>query len=514
MAAGAVVPAARAQSGQLWRPEDRVLLTAYQELGAVALDLRRVYAASPYGIEVYDFVARRWEPPIASDDGYPSDEWPTALAYDAFLDALWLGTASGGLYAYRLSFGQWERFALARGAIERIVADPALATDFLYLMAGGGWYRLRRGTSTLEPVPPDEVPRRGTSALPGETDPVLEAQRGTLGLDERLRRWPVTDIAPAELPGRYWLATAGGNLLYYDSRRMDAQRFRFGLLSRGTGALASDGPALWFGGDGRGPRRGVARSDVDLQDWTYFEPQDDGAPAGYVYDILPTSGSVWFAASDGLYRYRRGEARWRRMIEGDGLPAGDATALAPAEGGAWVGTRRGLVYVTEAGYVSTPVLFPGQQIHDLLTSRDTLWIASDAGLWLLPLGEREPLRAPRAEEQPALSRRVTDARPAFGELFAITEEALYRFDGARWHGPDREPARAGLGRLHTLAAAEGQLWLAGDGGVARWDASQRLWTYYLVHQDIPEGPVRDVLPAGADLWVSTGGGALRLRWRH
>src|SRR5690606_18474141 len=119
----------------------------------------------------------------------------------------------------------------------------------------------------------------------------------------------------------------------------------FGLLTRGVGTIAADGEELWFGGDGRGPRRGVTRADRSLQRWDHFEAQHDGAPAGYVADVLPTTDAVWFAASDGLYRHDRRSGTWRRFGEADGLPTAEVTALAPAPTGLWVGTRRGVVAV-------------------------------------------------------------------------------------------------------------------------------------------------------------------------
>jgi ligand-binding sensor domain-containing protein len=287
----------------------------------------------------------------------------------------------------------------------------------------------------------------------------------------------------------------------------------FGLLTRGVGTIAADGEELWFGGDERGPRRGVTRADHSLQRWGHFEAQD-GAPAGYVADVLPATGAVWFAASDGLYRHDRRSGRWRRLGESDGLPTAEATALAPAPTGLWVGTRRGVVALDDAGEVAEGPLLTGQTVYRLVASRDSLWIATDVGLWVLPAGAQAPVPAPGVENHPALRGPVIDVRPAFGSLFALTERGLYRFDGQSWRGPIAEAGQAGLGRLRALAAGDGQLWVGGDRGLARWDTETQLWTYYWVPADIPEGPVRRVLPAGEHVWLSTPAGALRLAWRR
>src|SRR5690606_39887969 len=163
-------------------------------------------------------------------------------------------------------------------------------------------------------------------------------------------------------------------------------------------------------------------------------------------------------------------------------------------------------------------------INRRLSSRVMLWIASELGLWLLPdasaarlpdaggRGGIRPLLAPGSEAQPGLRGRVVDVRPVGDALYVITQDALYRWDAAGWAGPLREGVQV-LGRLYALATADGQLWVAGDGGVARFDLDAQLWTSYLRPMDIPETPVVDVLPAGADVWLATPAGALRLRWR-
>ena len=518
---------ARAQSGRLWRPDERILITNFHELGAVTSDLRRVYAASPGGIEIYDFAARRWEPPITLEDGFPPGERPTALLYDRFLDALWMGTEVGNLYVYRIHSGQWEAAGpVPGGTVLRIVSDPS--TGEVFVATRAGWMRLGRGSLFPEPVPPNAVPDPSGDLSPEaklrRLDPFFEAIRGTLTLDERLRRWPITDVEPADQPARFWVATRGGNLLYYDSRRMSVDRLSYGVLTRGVGALASDGGQIWFGGDGRGARRGVTVASAGLQRWKHYESQYDGAPAGRVWDILPATAAVWFAASDGLYRLDRAADTWQQLTEREGLPAREVLALAPGPGGVWVGTRNGLTFVTDDGEVERAPLLPARRILALLSSRDTLWIATERGLWILPdasaarepdaggRGAIAPVPAPGVQGHPGLRGEVRDVQPLGEAVFVITADALHRLDGTGWSGPLRDGVD-GLGQLHALAAADGQLWVGGDAGAARYDVETRIWTRYLQPADIPEGPVRDVLPAGDDVWLATPAGALRLRWR-
>lgn len=521
-----------AQSGRAWRADERVLVSAFHQLGAVTADIRHVYAASPWGMEVYDVGSGRWLAPVTVEDGYPAGERPTALAADRIGDAVWLGTASGALYEYSRAFGRWEPYGLVAAApIERIVPGSSLASDAVYLRTRGGWLRLRRGSRLTEPATPGEVARdagvdpRELAGPAQAGDPVFQSLRGTLTLDEHLRRWPITDVAAGERPSRLWVATDGGNLFLYDGAQMRAEPLPFGLLSQGSGALARDGGVVWFGGDGRGPRRGVARAGLDLQGWRQFDAPYDGAPAGYVHAVLPTPRDVWFAASDGLFRYDRASEGWSRLTEADRLPSTDVRALAAADGvGIWVGTRRGLAFVGDAT-AAAPRALHGWAVNDLAVHRDTLWVASDGGLWVLPESSAAAAGAdsvalqpaPGTDRWPQLRGRVVDVLPEDDQLLAITEDALFRFDGAAWHGPFREASLGGLGRLHTLAAAGGQLWIAGQGGVARWDRAAQpdapFWTFHLGGLDLPPGPIRDVLPLDDHVWVSTPSGAMRLEWR-
>jgi hypothetical protein len=88
---------------------------------------------------------------------------------------------------------------------------------------------------------------------------------------------------------------------------------------------------------------------------------------------------------------------------------------------------------------------------------------------------------------------------------------LTAHDGNGWGEPVPLGAR---GRVRALAADQSGIWLAHDGGASHWDPTGREWWHYLVPQDVPLGPVLDVLPAGDHLWLATPVGAVRLDTRH
>jgi ligand-binding sensor domain-containing protein len=509
---GAAAPPLAAQDGRYWQPDERFIISDFAELGAVASDMRRVYAASPNGIQIYDAIAERWERPVTLESGFPAGRRPTALAHEPGRDLLWLGTAEGDVFSYSLFTGRWDSHGFLSGGVQRIIVSDDARQNGVFFLAGNRWYRAPALGGMPSPVNQQAVPAgvqaqaRPVTERIAQDDPAFRSFSAHIAMDQRFRRYPIVDAAPGQRQGRWWLATRGGNLFLYDGWQAQATPLAFGAVARAVTALAYDGVALWFGGDGRGPRRGVSRGGLDLQDWRAWY-DDEGAPPGETRAIHAGSDVVWFAASDGLYRLDRRSDRWRRITEREGL-LGDPTALAPGEDGrVWVGTRRGVALVGEQGEVVRTHALGARRVHALHAGADTLWIATEDGLlWLPVAGDGTPGAT-------TLRGRVVGVTYGpDGALWVAAEDALFRRGADGWQGPLRQPVAAGLGRIAHLTSGAGHLWVGGSGGIARLDEDGG-WTMYRVGQDLPEGPVTDIVITGEDLWAATRVGAVRLRWR-
>lgn len=512
--------ALRAQEPVLWRPEDRAVLTAFDAIEALARDERRIYGATARGMILYDFVAARWELPSTEEDGYPVGRRPTALAFDAENRAVWLATGDGELFSFQVDLQRWDAWGAAGvGPILRIVPIPSSgsAEGGLYFLASSGWHRVGRFGGIAQPVDPGRLPPEVAAAAASaeerlsRADPTFAALRGTLTLDPQLRRWPITDYVADERPDRYWIATRGGHLLYYDSRFMRAESRPFGLLTAGVQSLAGDGTGgLWFGGDGRGPRRGVTWGALDLQQWQSYEAGVTGAPAGPVFRISGSGTGVWFAAADGVYRLDLETERWQRWTEADGLPSSSVYGVEPArDGGVWVATARGAARVTQSGEVRVaPGL--GGPVRAFLVLGDTLWVGGELGVYrLLPDGSVHAVADPEGAPPPAPA---LDLAVTPGAVWALAPDALWRWDGRGWEGPLREVALGGLGPLVRIRSDGGALWVAGAAGVARRDPETGVWRYFRAGSTLPRGPVTDVLPVGDIVYVATTAGAERVAW--
>jgi hypothetical protein len=442
-----------AQHG-FWQPDDRVLITSFYNARGIATDQRLVFVATTNGLEVYDQTFRRWLPPSTIEDGYPAREVPARIAYDPRERGVWLVTEVGTVYAWSSAIQRWQ---------QRFPSD--VPADVLR--------RLQRGTA--------------------ERDPAWAVMRNFAGRDATGRTWQVTAIDAAERAGTFWAATNGGNFSFVDTRNLSSEAYTFGTISRGVSALAFDGRNLWFGGDGASARNGVTRADTSLQTWQQFESRIADGPQGRVTALLATSSGTYAAAADGVYSLRRN--RWQRVSDVD------ARALAHTSGRVWVAARGTLGWIDGTDNYQR-VELPLQSINALAARNDSLWIAAETGLYLWANGSAQQLTT-----TPTFDVAVSDKH-----VVELTSRGLGTWAAGSEATALATSALRQIGRAVSLNSKADRVWVGGTAGIAEWNTTTGAWRYLTVADDIPEGPVFDVLEENGRLWLATPAGALRLNW--
>jgi signal transduction histidine kinase/CheY-like chemotaxis protein/ligand-binding sensor domain-containing protein len=249
-------------------------------------------------------------------------------------------------------------------------------------------------------------------------------------------------------------------------------------------------------------------------------------------------GSVWLPTYDGIFRQRNPEARdgWERYGRNHGMPADAATAIFwDRYGVPWLGLEsRGLVrwhgFPRSRSYQKADGLSDDAVSSFTRDGGGALWVGTKAGLNRLSAdGTRFDVWR-RGQGIPADEVRELQPAADGGIWVATKEEGLFHFDGQRQvvrrYGPaDGLPARR-LTNLHidarqrlwvssrnglyfsntgrgpirfekmpvpfavanaqtiyrVLVGKDGALWVAGTGGLGRWDGKQ--WLVYGVESGL------------------------------
>lgn len=489
------------QSGR-WAPDERVLISDFSHIHAVAASPFTLFAATPRGLLVYDRMGRRWGLPVTVLDGYPRATVRVALA-DATDDAVWLGT-SDGWARYDARLRQWQSGPVA-GGVTDLALDPQDAAGGLYVHgAFGGWTYLPRGA--LIPFGQRQPPGGAQRPLELRTAlaqaPQADALRALLLTDARLRTYQFTAAARSPDQTDLFLGTNGLGVIRVDAVGAGWDALPFGLPGAGAAALALAPDGVWVGAVPRvGERDGLAWIGDDLAATRWLEgPGTRGLGFREARRLVARPGRLWVVTERGVSRVDPASGE---VVD---VPVEDATAIAPAPDGVWVGTRRGLVAVTDSGRV-VPLGVPGAvAVLSLCAAGDSVWVGTSAGLALFAPGVPSPGVPAEAAGAPGLNAPIVALARLRDTLVAATPDQL------AWRAPQGQwtllRPRADLGRLTTLVADGDGVWVGGAHGLAFWRVGSGTFRALRVPSDLPAG-VRDVAVAAPYLWVATDSGVVR-----
>ena len=442
-----------------WRPEERVLVSDFSYVDAVAASPWLVFAATRHGLLIYDRLMRSWRPPVTTVDGYPAARVRVAVA-DPAGNAVWLGV--GG-----------------RDGYVRYDVDARL------------W------TAGFAP-PPEALAQVMTVESALNRAPAADALRALILTDPRLRSYQFTAAAGTSDRPELFFGTNGMGLVRVDAQTAEWESLPYGLLAPGVGAIATAPGGVWAATNARpgaGERRGLTWVAADL---SATRPSEGGGAAlGFTFlsarRLLAASGALWLATEQGVLRVDPGTMRAQAFD----IP--QATSLAPAPDGVWVGTARGLQVITrDGGIVRVSTDFP---VLSLVAARETLWVGTNAGVVMLPPGRGDAVGVA------ALTQPIFALTRAGDTIVAATDRSLVWRDTANaW----RElPFPLALGRPTALAAdPQGGVWVGGTQGLAHADLGRAHIRTLTVGVDLPAA-VRDLVVDRDYVWVATDSGLVR-----
>ena len=492
-----VLPSFR-PSFQLY-PHERVVITDFSVINAIAASPFSIFAASSNGLLIYDRAAQRWLPPVTRLDGYPASPVQVALA-DATDDAVWLGTWDGWA-RYDLRIRQWQGGPL-RSGVHDLALDAQDPASGIYLRSGGGWTFLPRGG--LLPVGSRPLPARVVRPLDAQTalaqTPQADALRALILTDTRLRRFGFTTAARSADQPDLFFGTNGLGVVRVDAFTARWDALTFGLPAPGAAALAPAPDGVWAGGVPRGSERdGLSWLATELGSTRWLEgPGTLGLGFREVRRLLARSGQLWVVTERGVARVDP------RSERAEIFPVDLAQVLAPAPDGVWIGTRRGLSHMSDSG--ETTSFGVTDAIISLLAGTDSVWVGTATGLMLLAPGDAAPRTPAELAAVPGLRAPIVALARLRDTIVAATPDQLaWRSPSGSWtllrpHGD--------LGRITTLTTDREGVWVGGERGLAFWRVRAQSFRTRRVPADLPAG-VRDVLVSAPYLWVATDLGVVR-----
>ncbi|HKG93378.1 MAG TPA: hypothetical protein VKA84_15835 [Gemmatimonadaceae bacterium] len=511
------------------RREDRVLVTRFADVSAVAVSRRMVYVATPAGLGIYDRQFSSWLPPLSLADGFPQGR-VRVMAGDPGSDGVYIG-AFGELLYYQPNIDQLVRTPVP-GSVERIIFDRRSPGSGAFVYAtGSGWLRAST-TGFTQPVSDAMLPPPADRVVPSSLQeiyrefPTVESFERMLTRDDQLRTWPVTAGARSPERSEVWLGTMGNGLFKVDPYFNQGTHLPFGLLDYGAGALALAADGIWVGGlgqevTGAGSRPGLTFASEDLQDWRWVEAPVGAQLAGArAYDLEVRGSIAWIATDRGVARVDTRNANdFLTLSAINGLPSDVVLSVSARESGAWVGTQRGLVFVADSGggrrrprMTVSEMVARDIPVRALLPAGDTLWIGSDAGLLLLRTGDEQASRAAPDAGDARLTQPVSALARSDSLLVAAvgSQVVVMNLRGGAIVRPWEAVNFGLLGGIRTLAMDERTLWAGGPLGVVVVTRANGTSRFLPIPAEVA-ADVYDIALSRNFAWIATRRGIQRLR---
>jgi len=303
-----------AQTGG-WRPDERVLITDFGIVTALARSPGSVFGATTGGLIILDESFQRLELPITVEDGYPPVA-PTAMVFDHRDRSVWLA-AAGELFQFDPFSRRFRDRILVREVVTGLVPAESSGSD-LFARMRGEWWRV------------DTFGRDVRRADPGAVRAAIDARSDLRARDEALsdpfflesaqqatrtsHSGPVRvlDVMPSRDAYGWWLGTAGESIVRYDEIGRMGSRSALGPAGIGMAAIVATENSVWFApAEPLDRRYAVAASTTDLQQWRAWRADSSRAVPDLVRDMLGSPGGIWAGGESGLYWMGDGRTEWR-----------------------------------------------------------------------------------------------------------------------------------------------------------------------------------------------------------
>jgi len=252
------------------------------------------------------------------------------------------------------------------------------------------------------------------------------------------------------------VGSQGSSLGLWENGRWRMITTANGLSRNDISALFVDREgSIWMGQVGHGLKRWVGQD--RWEGYTVADGlSDDIVWAG----LRDRTGRLWVGTESGLDFIAAGEVT-AKAWHGAGIETARAVSLAEgADGAIWMGSAAGSLARIDAKTLAGSQ-WKVPEVYRILSEGGNVWVATGAGLYLVDAAGGD--RTPRLVEDKA----IADPRARFTDLsldndkqlWAASDEGLFRRDGSGWHRIDA--GLSGVNPFHVAADHAGNLWATG-----------------------------------------------------
>jgi ligand-binding sensor domain-containing protein len=488
---------------------DWVSYTDLRYVSSIAVDLRFVYMGTTQGIAVYDRVLGKWSDPVTTGDGLP-DRKVEVVGIDRFTGNL-LAVSGTTVYSMHRDTESWQAFSIhgAGGGFTSIGVDP----EHIWAEGRGWKVRINKTTGGWHPVssvPPD-IEWFGER---GEVD--LEKGKYSFlapfyVLDENLERYDYTSAVESEM--NLWLGTWGYGAYEYDLLSRSGSHLLMGIAGGRTDALCLDEDSFWFG-NGSYESPGITSWRRENGGWKYCSSEKEfGLLSNRVSSIASDSEYVWFATEDGLTRFRKEDEGFKTYTLFDGLPSSEVTTVHVAQESLWVGTSLGICVTGRSSWLPKKFVEPRAWVNDLLVLGDTLWAATEDGVFVMdiPTSKWSEFEDPEGLLAVSTVGLLSDA----GKLWFATWRGVLSLDRGtgeweRFTSPVHLPHE----RTASLAADDENIWIGTVSGVAQFRKTTGDWLKHGQSDGLVGVEVNAIVCDGDYVFFGTDQGVTRFYWNN
>lgn len=517
-----------AQTGG-WRTDERVLITDFGIVSALARSSGSVFAATTGGLLVLDEAFQRSELPITIEDGFPPAV-PTAMVFDQRDRTLWLA-AAGALIQFDPFSRRFRDRVTVRSVVTDLVPAEASGSD-LFVRMRGEWWRLDTFSRDLRLANPGSV----LAAIDARADLRAreEALRDPFFLDAARQvvrsshTGPVRilDLVPSRDAYGWWLGTAGESLVLYDGIGRVGSRTVVGPAGMGMSAVVAGEEGVWFApSEPLEGRYAVALASPDLQQWRAWRADSSRAVPDLVADLLRSPGGTWAGGESGLHWLGDERTAWREERDVD-LSYRPVLSLGAASGRAaeavWVGSARGLLRVRAAGGGIDISVMPSVAVGSVVEADGRVWIGTVHGLYsmLVPDSIGQSVQPSRVEGPSALRSPVGALTASGDTVYAGLDREVWWRAGHEAEWTRLEPAGRARAVVSALAIRDGVLWVGSAAELTVAEVARGVVGRYSFGPDLPPDArgrtaIADIsVVSETEAWVATPAGAVRLHVRH